>query len=197
VLPPAGRDTYVHEGERTFGHDDRFEVGDAEALWEIMLARVFLLNSHYSPERKRARWTTRPTHISNDENQTHSPIQHNRKHDHARHTLTGVIRFLGQMDSSIRTRERTSSRDGADKTGSSDTRPSAEVVECAEDFTCWRFWSEDPERDDDAEETKDVHDQDNALEDGEVFGAVGVHEGADDADADHEEGLVPASALVW
>jgi hypothetical protein len=30
--PPADRNTYVHEGERTFGHDDRFEVGDAEAL---------------------------------------------------------------------------------------------------------------------------------------------------------------------
>jgi hypothetical protein len=101
------------------------------------------------------------------------------------------------MDSSIRTRERTSSRDGADKTGSSDTRPSAEVVECAKDFTWWRFWSEDPEGDDDAEETEDVHDQDDALEDGEVFGTVGVHEGADDADADHEEGLVPASMLVW
>jgi hypothetical protein len=197
VLPPAGRDTYVHEGERTFGHDDRFDVGDAEALWEIMLAQVFLLNSHYSPERKRARWTTRPTHISNDENQTHSPIQHNRKHDHTRHTLTGIIRLLGQMDSSIRTRKRTSSRDGADKASSSNTRPTAEVVKCAEDFTCWRFWSEDPERDDDAEETEDVHDQDDTLEDGEVFGAVGVHKGADDADADHEEGLVPARVLAW
>jgi hypothetical protein len=162
-----------------------------------MLAQVFLLNSHYSPDCTRARWTTRTTHISDDENQTHSPIQHDRKHDHARYTLTGVIRLLGQMDSSIRTRERTSSRDGTDKAGSSNTRPATEVVECAEDFTCWRFRSENPQRDNDAEETKDVHDQDNALEDGEVFGAVGVHEGADDADADHEEGLVPASMLAW
>ena len=100
------------------------------------------------------------------------------------------------MNSSIRARERTSSRDGADKAGSSDTRPATKVVECAEDFARRRFGAENPERDDDAEETEDVHDQDDALEDGEVFGAVGVHEGADDAYADHEEGLVPGSMLA-
>ena len=137
------------------------------------------------------------TYVSNDEHQTHQPIQHNRKHDHARHALTGIIRFLGQMDSSIRAREGTSSRDGADKAGSSNTRPAAEVVECAEDLTRRCFRSENPERDDDAEETEDVHDQDNALKDREVFGAVGVREGTDDADTDHEEGLVPASMLAW
>lgn len=131
------------------------------------------------------------THISNDENQTHSPIQHDRKHDHARHTLTRILRFLGQMDRSIRAREGAGSRDGPDKAGSTNTRPAAEVLERAEDFTCRCFRCENPERDDDAEETEDMHDQDDALEDREVFGAVGVHEGADDADADHEEGLVP------
>lgn len=162
-----------------------------------MLAQVFFFNSHYFPECTRARWTTRTTHISNDENQTHGPIQNDRKHDHARHTLTSVLRLLGQMDSSIRTRERTSSRNGADKAGSSNTRPAAEVVECAEDLTRRCFRSEDPERDDDAEETEDVHYQHDAFEDREVFGAVGVHEGADDADADHQEGLVPAGVLVW
>lgn len=91
------------------------------------------------------------------------------------------------MNSSIRARERTSSRDGPDEAGSTNTRPAAEVLERAEDFTCRCFRSKNPERDDDAEETEDVHDQDDAFEDGEVFGSVGVHEGADDADADHQE----------
>lgn len=30
-----------------------------------------------------------------------------------------------------------------------------------------------------------------------MFGSVGVHQSADDTDADHEKGLVPVYVLVW
>jgi len=100
------------------------------------------------------------------------------------------------MHRSVRTSERTGRRDGSDKARSSNGRPAAEVLKCAKHFACRRFRCKDPERDDDAEETKDVHDQDDAFEDREVFGSVGVHQSADDADADHQERLVPGCMLA-
>lgn len=42
-----------------------------------------------------------------------------------------------------------------------------------------------------------MNDKYNAFEDGEVLGAVGVHESADDTNADHQERLVPVYALAW
>lgn len=105
-------------------------------------------------------------YVCDDKDKSHDTVQHNGEHDHPRNRLARVGGFLRHVHGSVRSSERARGSDRADEARCADGRPTSKVVEGPEDLAGGCLGRQDPQRDDDAEEAEDVHNKDDALENG-------------------------------
>ena len=118
--------------------------------------------------------------------------------------LTHMCRSIGAYQKSAcshgsspeLTHEREDGSELADQDRQSHTRPAARVGELGKNLIRGCRRTHNPERNQDGKKPKDVNDQDQALERGEIVCTEGIDQGADAGNGDGQECAMPSLELI-
>lgn len=101
---------------------------------------------------------------------THRTVDDHSSYHSARKGLAGISELLSHMCSGIGPDKGEDGREHTDETGEADGAPTSAIYEGGKDLRCIAALAENPQWDQDGEETADVQDQNNALNERQLAG---------------------------